>query len=62
MISSLFVLKELITKGFLILFQAVGGCGLEVNLRARIIGVAPLSERLVGPRVLEGTCIVGIGL
>ena len=57
--SSLFMVKELITKGLFNIFQAIRGCGLEVSLQARIVGVAVPIERLTGPRVLEGICIVG---
>ena len=52
------MVKEIDHQVFIIVFEAVGGCGLELSLPARVVGVAAPSEELVSPRVLEGTCIV----
>ena len=52
------MIKKIDHQVFYIVFEAVGGCGLEVSLWAHIVSVAAPSEGLEGPKVLERICIV----
>ena len=48
------MVKKLITKCLNLMFEVVGGCGLEESLWTCIVGVATLSNGLAGPDVLKG--------
>ena len=52
------MVKEIDHQMFIIIFEAVGGCGIGVSLQTHVVSIAILSEGLASLGVLERTCIV----
>ena len=52
------MIKKMDHQVFYIVFEAVGGCDLEVSLWAHVVGITTTGEGLADQKVFEKTCIV----